>query len=150
MCGFAGVIGECPSVEAISSMLAAIPHSGTHKYEYIRGPNFHLGCSHGGNHCRASLSTTLGGGIAFFGELGNPAILRARVSKSNHSAAETDADLVHRYYKTYGITRFDEIDGFFSIALLDSRRNSCFLVSDYWGAGAPFYSKISARKAVIF
>ncbi len=83
--------------------------------------------------------------IVFNGEIFNFSSLReALIKKGRVFSTHSDTEVLLHLYEVYGIDFISKLNGFFSIALYDQKRDMCYLIRDRYGIKPLYYSKQKA------
>jgi asparagine synthase (glutamine-hydrolysing) len=151
MCGFTGIInldkGPLPPQAVLQKMNRAISHRGPDDEGYYFGEYVALG------HRRLSIIDLAGGHqplfnedsslvIVFNGEIYNFPELRKRLENSgNHIfATNSDTEVILHLYEEEGERCLQHLNGMFSFAIWDSRRDRLFCARDRMGQKPLYYT----------
>ena len=148
MCGFVGFVGifELPELRA---GLRSIAHRGPDDEGYWVEANSHVGLGH----VRLSILDLSPLGhqpmlsadghvvIAFNGEIFNFKELRAELEEKGHIfRSHSDTEVLLNLYLAEGDAMLPRLNGMFSFAIWDARRNAMFIARDDMGVKPLYYS----------
>jgi asparagine synthase (glutamine-hydrolysing) len=152
MCGICGTIsiaGQPSDPRLLARMLATIRHRGPDSSGvYVDG---HIGLGH----ARLSIIDLAGGiqpmqsadgslAITFNGEIFNYIELREELVKRGHRfATRSDTEVILHLYEEEGVNCVQRMNGQWSFALWDSRRQRLFLSRDRLGVRPLFYAEVA-------
>jgi len=152
VCGFVGFVG--PNRLDLTRSLALIEHRGPdyQGINYSRVNDTQVGLAH----ARLSILDLSDSAnqpfenhdssirLVFNGEIYNHYIIRRKLQKLGRNFLTTsDTEAVMQLYEQYGASCFKYLNGIFSIALVDLRKNRLILARDHFGAKPLFYSHSS-------
>ena len=144
MCGIVGIVGSTPEPEVIERMTRRLTHRGPDHQEVWRASRAHLG------HTRLAILDLSAAShqpmtygdftITYNGEIYNFRELRGRLEGPFHSDGDTEVLL--RLYARDGARCLDPLQGMFSFAVWDARRQSLFAARDRLGIKPFFYREL--------
>jgi len=149
MCGILGVYCEDETKfvdeAAIRDMCATLQHRGPDDRGYFFNKNFGLGV------CRLSVIDLFKGHqpihnedrmlwVVFNGEIYNYLELRGELIKNGHIFyTETDTEVIVHLYEEKKVQCLNDLNGMFTLAVLDTRSNSLFIARDRLGIKPLYY-----------
>jgi len=147
MCGICGFVGF-EDQGLIKRMCDSIAHRGPDDRGYYLGENVSLG------HTRLSI-IDLGSGhqpvhnesedvwVVFNGEIYNYRKLTTHLRKKGHSFyTNSDTEVIVHAYEEYGLKFTEMLDGMFSLAIWDERKNRLILARDRIGEKPLYYTEV--------
>ena len=157
MCGIAGLYafatGRPPARAELGDMIGALQHRGPDgSSTFVDGPA-------GLAHARLSIIDLAGGWqpianedqsvwVVFNGEIFNYVELRRDLEQRGHRfRTQSDTEVIVHLYEDLGERFVDALNGQFSIALWDKRRQSLVLARDRTGIRPLFYTEVAGRLA---
>src|SRR6266849_720376 len=154
MCGIAGILninGVRPTRPELADMIVKLRHRGPDGY------GFYVDGDIGLAHARLSIIDLVGGKqpisnedgtvwTVFNGEIFNYIELRASLLRSGHVfSTRSDTEVIVHLYEQYGEEFVHHLNGQFSIALWDTRRQKLILARDRVGIRPLFYTNAGGR-----
>lgn len=150
MCGIAGYFGTpdtpVPAEALLNDMIGAVAHRGPDEHAVVVKPGV------GFAHARLSIIDIAGGKqpmsnadgtiwLIFNGEIFNHIELRQTLeARGRRFRTRSDTEVILHLYEEKGLDCVDELNGDFSFAIFDSRRNRLMLARDRMGVRPLFYT----------
>jgi asparagine synthase (glutamine-hydrolysing) len=154
MCGIAGFLQNHPSPpceELLFEMIGRLRHRGPDESGAYFDERIALG------HARLSIIGVEGGAqplanedgslwIVYAGEAFNyPELREELLSRGHRFSTQTDTEVVLHLYEEFGPAALEKINGQFSLAIWDSRREELFLARDRVGIRPLYYTRSRER-----
>lgn len=156
MCGFVVLVStQPPAPQPVSAMLDSIRSRGPDDLSFQQGEWFALGF------CRLSIrvlgeaghqpvtNATADVHLVFNGEIYNFPSLKEQLRRDFEVAAASEAGALLEFYLRYGPSFVEQLDGDFSIVVLDSRSRTCFAFRDSFGVKPLYYASLEDRQTWI-
>ncbi|MCY6381752.1 asparagine synthase (glutamine-hydrolyzing) [Hoeflea prorocentri] len=151
MCGIAGYFGTpdapVPTEALLNDMISAVAHRGPDECAVVARPGF------GFAHARLSIIDISGGSqpmsnpdgtvwLIFNGEIFNHIELRQELEeRGRRFRTKSDTEVILHLYDEKGLDCVEDLNGDFSFAIWDSRRNRLMLARDRMGVRPLFYTE---------
>src|SRR5579859_116682 len=150
MCGIAGIVGEHPTADQISAMLACLAHRGPDgQGQAIRDGRVALG------HRRLAIidlteaaaqpmRSRAGSEVIFNGEIYNYLELREELQAGGATfRTASDTEVLLEAYDRWGTDFLSRLNGMFAFAIYDPRRRIVLLARDRFGEKPLYYHRAS-------
>jgi asparagine synthase (glutamine-hydrolysing) len=149
VCGFVALVStKSPGQRHLRSMVESIRSRGPDERSCAQGEWFALGfcrlsilvLGEGGRQPVSSESTDIH--LVFNGEIYNFRSIQSQLRREYGVASVSEADALLQLYRRRGVSFAEQLEGDYSVVILDSRSQTCFAFRDPFGVKPLYYASI--------